>query len=123
LDEVLWRDTTQLQHTFRLADPTSGRVLDQTIEIQGKTEDRMRYDAREKALRDQQWALAATHLAGEQEGTEKGKAEGEVKLIRILEGLLNRPAMAESELALKRLVELSQIAGELQRLLRSRPTS
>jgi predicted transposase/invertase (TIGR01784 family) len=97
------------------------------IEIQGKTEDRMRYDAREKALRDQQWALAAALQEGEQKGIEKGiekgKAEGEIKLIRILEGLLNRPAMEECQLSSKSLDELSQIAGELQRMLRGRSSS
>jgi predicted transposase/invertase (TIGR01784 family) len=187
LDGVLWRDTGQLQHAFRLTDKDSGRVLDQTIEIhflelgkynlkesdlatasvqdrwlfwllhaheyqpeellrlfpeaafqqatetlieiQGKTEDRMRYDAREKALRDQQWALAAAHLAGEQEGLDKGKVEGkiegkiegEIKLIRVLEGLLKRPAMADDELSTKSLDELSLITIELQRMLRERP--
>lgn len=100
----------------------------------------MRYDAREKALRDQQWAIAAAHQAGEQEGIQKGiqkgieegiekgkaegKAEGEIngkiELIRVLEGLLNRPAMDEAELSSKSLDELSQIAGQLQSLLRSR---
>ena len=95
----------------------------------------MRYDAREKALRDQQWAIAAAHQAGEQEGIqkgieegiEKGKAEGEIngkiELIRVLEGLLNRPAMEEAELSFKSLDELSQIAGELQRMLRGRSNS
>jgi hypothetical protein len=52
------------------------------IEIQGKTEDRMKYDAREKALRDQQWALAAAHLAVEQEGLDKGKVEGKIGRIK-----------------------------------------
>jgi predicted transposase/invertase (TIGR01784 family) len=97
------------------------------IEIKGKTEDRMRYDAREKALRDQQWAIAAAHQAGEEEGITKGKAEGkaegEIKLIRVLEGLLNQPAMDEAELSSKSLDELSQIAGQLQRPLRGRSNS
>jgi predicted transposase/invertase (TIGR01784 family) len=109
------------------------------IEIQGKTEDRMRYDAREKALRDQQWAIAAAHQAGEQEGIEKGiekgvekgktegkaegKAEGKIELIRVLEDLLSAPAMDESELSSKSLDELSQIAGQLQRMLRGRSNS
>jgi hypothetical protein len=47
-------------------------------------------------------------------------AEGKIELIRVLEGLLNRPAMDEAELSSKSLEELFQIAGELQRMLRGR---
>jgi flagellar biosynthesis/type III secretory pathway protein FliH len=119
--------------------PTNDYAFKKTFGVQGKTEDRMRYDAREKALRDQQWAIAAAHQAGEEEGIQKGmeegiekgkaegKAEGEIngkmELIRVLEGLLNRPAMDEAELSSKSLDELSQIAGELQRMLRGRSNS
>ncbi len=41
-------------------------------------------DAREKAIRDQQWALNAAH----REGEIKGKIEGKIELIRTLEGIL-----------------------------------
>ncbi len=54
------------------------------------------YDAREKAIRDHQWALNAAHREGFHEGESKGKMEGkiegrlegEIKLIRTLEGIL-----------------------------------
>jgi hypothetical protein len=62
---------------MRLATITLARIT----EI---TEDKKMYDAREKALRDQQWALNAAHREGEVEG----EIKGEIKLIRTLEGIL-----------------------------------
>jgi predicted transposase YdaD len=61
----------------RLATTTLARIT----EI---TQDKEMVDAREKAIRDQQWALNAAH----REGEIKGKIEGKIELIRTLEGIL-----------------------------------
>jgi predicted transposase YdaD len=77
-------------------------------------------DAREKALRDQQWALNAAHregkiegeLKGKIEGEIEGKIEGEIKLIRTLEGILG--------LALSNVEDLQSRTSNLQDRARNR---
>ena len=54
------------------------------------------YDAREKAIRDRKWELNGAFREGQREGQGvegeiKGKAEGEIKLIRTLQGILGNP--------------------------------
>ena len=52
----------------------------QTItQIAKMTEDKTMYDAREKAIRDQQWALNASRKDGREEGLIEGEIKGEIK--------------------------------------------
>ena len=70
------------------------------------------YDAREKATRDRQWAINASRI--------EGKIEGEIKLIRTLEEILQQPASNETELTGKSLEELQAIAARLKTKIRGR---
>jgi predicted transposase YdaD len=96
------------------------------------------YDAREKAIRDQQWMLNSVDRAyqkglreGEIEGKIKGgikgkvegKIEGEIKLIRTLQGLLNVPVSADRDLCGLTLPQLEILTSNLQEKLRSRPSA
>ena len=65
------------------------------------------YDAREKAIRDRQWAMNAARR--------EGKIEGEIKLIRTLQGILNLPPSDEVELRAMQLQQLESITSNLDR--------
>lgn len=105
------------------------RTLTRISEI---TEDKQMYDSREKAIRDRQWALNASRSEGIAEGEIKGKIkgkikgeiegkiEGEIKLIRVLEEILQLPVSSENVLVGKFLEELQSIATTLQSKIRSR---
>ena len=88
------------------------------------TEDKQMYDAREKAIRDRQWALNASREEGMAKGKIEGKIEGEIKgeikLIRTLEEILDQPLSEETKLAGKSLEELQLLTSELQSKLRHR---
>ncbi len=83
------------------------------------------YDAREKAIRDQQWALNASFREGEIKGEIKGKIEGksegkiegeikgEIKLIQTLQEILGEPN-ATSDLEGKSLEELQAMSVDLR---------
>jgi hypothetical protein len=96
--------------------------------IAEKTEDKLMYDAREKAIRDQLWAVSAARREGEIEGEImgeiKGKIEGEIKgkieLIRTLEGILNMPLSDEQALFGMQLDQLESLANSLQARARNR---
>ena len=92
-------------------------------QISQKTEDKQMYDAREKALRDQQWALNVARREGKAEGEARGKAVGEIKIIQLLEKILLLPQSSEAELAKKPLAELQQITAELQAQVQTRKFS
>jgi predicted transposase YdaD len=93
------------------------------------------YDAREKALRDQQWQLNSAFREGqekgeregreqgEREGRIEGKIEGEIKLIRTLQGILRMPLSPEQELHAMTLEQLEAITSRLQEQLRNRASS
>lgn len=97
----------------------ASRTIHRIAEI---SEDKIMYDAREKALRDHQWALNASHQEGKAEGKAEGKIDGEIRLIRTLEDLLGSPLSNEVELATKSLVELQRLTNQLREKLRSRTT-
>jgi len=78
------------------------------------------YDSREKAIRDQQWALNASRNEGIAEGEIKGEIKGEIRLIRRLEEILQLPTSNESTLAGKSLEELQLITVTLRSKIRSR---
>ena len=74
------------------------------------------YDAREKAIRDHQWALNAAH----REGKLEGKLEGEIKLIRTLEGILGLALSNEADLQKQNFEELQKLTAVLQDRARNR---
>ena len=84
------------------------------------TEDKTMYDAREKALRDQQWALNAAHREGERQGEIKGEIHGEIKLIRTLEGILGLPLSKIEDLQKLDLEALQKLTSTIQDLIRNR---
>jgi len=84
------------------------------------TEDKTMYDAREKALRDQQWALNAAHREGERQGKLEGKLEGEIKLVQTLEGILGLPLSKLDDLLQFDLEAMQSMASRLQDRIRNR---
>jgi predicted transposase/invertase (TIGR01784 family) len=87
------------------------------------TEDKAMYDAREKAIRDQQWMLNSVDRAyhkGEREGEIKGKIKGKIELIRTLQGILDEPVAEEQELRVMNLEQLEEMTTGLQVKLRNR---
>lgn len=92
----------------------------QLIEISEKTEDRAMYDAKEKAIRDQQWAIDIARDDGIKEGINEGKIAGEIKTIRILEDLLGLAASDQSDLLGKSLEQLQAITSDLQSQIQKR---
>jgi len=76
------------------------------------TEDKTMVDAREKALRDQQWALNAAHREGE--------IKGEIKLIRTLEGILGLALSNVEDLQKRDLADLQSRTSNLQDRARNR---
>ena len=78
------------------------------------------YDAREKALRDQQWALNAAHREGKIEGEIEGEIKGEIKLIRTLEGILGLALSSVEALQKLELADLQSRTSNLQDRARNR---
>jgi hypothetical protein len=102
------------QPAIRQATETLGRILRQS-------EDKAMYDAREKAIRDENWRLNAARREGEIQGEVKGKIEGEIKLIRTLQGILCVPVSEEEDLRGMTLEQLEALTGSLQEKIRNRP--
>jgi hypothetical protein len=75
-----------------------------------------RYDAGERASRDRK----CEHHAAFREGRIKGEREGEVRLIRPLQGILGLPATEEQEMRTMNLGRLQDITGNRQAKLRNR---
>jgi hypothetical protein len=76
------------------------------------TEDKEMYDAREKSLRDQQWALNAAHREGE--------IKGKIELIRTLEGILGLALSNAEDLQKLDLEDLQSRTSSLQDRARNR---
>ena len=97
------------------------------VRISEITEDKAMYDAREKALRDHQWAIRQSYQEGikegKEEGREEGREEGEIKLIRTLQQILCISVSNTDELAGMNLQQLEAITADLQERIRLRWTS
>ncbi|MCY2981394.1 MAG: hypothetical protein NTU79_22265 [Planctomycetota bacterium] len=78
------------------------------------------YDAREKALRDQQWALNAAHREGKIEGKIEGEIKGKIELIRTLEGILGLSLSNVEDLQKLDLEALQSRTNNLQDRARNR---
>jgi len=100
------------------------RLATQTItQIAEVTEDKAMYDAREKAIRDQQWLLNASRREGVIEGEIKGEKKGKIEMIRMFQEILNLPVNTDSDFDGKTLEELQSQAIDLQDRLRNRRIS
>ena len=90
--------------------------------IAQKTEDKNMYDAREKAIRDQQWALNSSFregklegkLEGKIEGKIEGKLEGEIRLIQTLQEILEESVEPATKFQAMSSDELQAITAELR---------
>ena len=80
------------------------------------------YDAREKAIRDRQWALNASRREGLIEGKIEGIIEGMIEIIRTLQEILNEPVGIDQDFEGKNLDQLQTQIAELQERLRNRRT-
>ena len=77
------------------------------------------YDARERAIRDREWEIdAATR-----EGEIKGKIEGKIETIQMLQGILCVPVSEEQELRVLSLEQLQALTNDLREKLRHRTPS
>jgi predicted transposase/invertase (TIGR01784 family) len=103
------------------SDPAMQQATLALAEIAAKTESKAMYDAREKAIRDRESELAASHREGKIEGKIEGRIEGKIELIRTLEGLLYLPLSDEQALLALGLPELEALTARLQEKLRNRP--
>ncbi|HBJ34672.1 MAG TPA: hypothetical protein DDZ51_07900, partial [Planctomycetaceae bacterium] len=91
------------------------RATQELKEIQEVTEERQMYDSREKAVRDLESGL----IDAREEGFEKGREEGEIKLIRMLQEILGEPVSDENELRIHSLEQLHSLTADLRnRVLR-----
>ena len=81
------------------------------------------YDAREKAIRDQQWQINAACKEAFAKGEIEGEIKGKIETIRILQGILQLPISLESEFAGRTLEELQQVTVDLQEQIRNRRSS
>ena len=190
INSKIFDDGEQVHHAFRFTDSTSGRTLEETLEIHtlelGKynkqesdlsgatmlecwlywlihasdyetedllgllpqsefqlatktitdirkiTEDKVMYDAREKAIRDKQWIISASIAEGKAEGKALGKAEGKalgkaeekveskIELIQTLQAIAKVEISTRETLKSLALEKLSEMAKELQERLLSR---
>ena len=100
------------------------RQATQTIvRIAQVTEDKMMYDAREKAIRDYQWAMNSARREGLDEGEIKGEIKGKVDLIQRLQAILEIPASENQVLQAMDLSQLESLADNLQSQIRNRMSS
>ena len=97
------------------------------------------YDAREKAIRDQQWVINASRaeaklegkmegkLEGKLEGKMEGKLEGKIEErtghIRSLQSIMQLPVSPESNLLAMSLEQLELLTADLQLRIRNRLSS
>ncbi len=115
----------QPEALLKLFPDAAMQLATQTItKIAEITEDKKMYDAREKALRDQQWAINAAHREGERqgklEGKLEGKIEGKIELIRTLEGILGLALSKVEDLQKLDLNALQELTSTLQDRARNR---
>ena len=97
------------------------RAIDAAEAIRRKTEDRIMYDQREKALRDYEWRIEGARREGIEKGIEKGREQGElIGKITLLRQLLGEEDTSKEELYEASIPELSSIVDQLQERLRSR---
>jgi len=97
-------------------------------QIAQKTEDKTMYDAREKAIRDYQSAINSALHEGQQRGEQIGEQRGELRgalmgKIAILQDILGISPTDQESLRAVSIVELEELAANLQQTARSRSSS
>lgn len=122
---LLHADEYEADELLKLFPQVAIRIATGTITtISLVTEDKAMYDAREKAIRDYQWAIKASRnegkIEGKMEGVIEGEIKGEIKLIRTLQEILRMPVSEETELQSKTLAELQKQTAVLQERIRAR---
>jgi predicted transposase/invertase (TIGR01784 family) len=85
-------------------------AIQSLVEIFEKTEDKAMYDAREKAIRDYQWAINSSKLEGEAIGELRGKIE----LVHTLQSILRVNQTPVEELSKQSLDDLQKLTVSLQ---------
>jgi hypothetical protein len=110
-----------------LPQPAIRRATETIARIAQISEDKVMYDARERAIRDRKWELNAAFREGESKGKLEGEIEGEIKgeirSVRMLQGLLQIPISEEQELHTLTLEQLQTLTSSLQEQLRNRSPS
>ena len=99
-----------------LPQPAIRQATETLARIAQITENKTMYDARARFLRDQKWEQDAMF----QDGKEEGKIEGEIRLVRILQGLAGVSVTDAQELRAFTLDQLQAMTADLQEQLRSR---
>ncbi len=102
-----------------LPQPAIRQATDTLTRIAQMTEDKAMYDAREKAIRDRKWEIAAR----ERKARREGQIDGEIRMVRTLQGLLGVAVAEEQELHKLTLEQLRAMTSELQEKLRTRTPS
>ena len=106
-------------------EPAFWQATETIARIARITEDKIMYDTREKALRDQQWLLnsarAEARAVGREEGREEGEIRGEIKLIQTLQEIFGAPISEEPSLRSQSLEQLRLITAELRARIQNRP--
>lgn len=96
---------------LRLFPDSSIQLATKTItRISEITEDKAMYDSREKAIRDQQWALSASF----REGVTEGLTQGKIELIQTLQQILNDPLGVADELQAMTIEQLDAMIARLR---------
>ena len=95
-----------------LPQPAIQRATETLARIAEITADKAMYDAREKAIRDRKWELDARFR--------EGQIDGEIRMVRTLQGLLGVAVAEEQELHKLTLEQLRAMTSELQEKLRNR---
>jgi predicted transposase/invertase (TIGR01784 family) len=121
-----------LRHADEMDVPEIGRLFQDPVFIEAggilemisKTpEERLQYEMRMKALRDQRTNLEAAERRGLEAGREEGREEGRwIGKIQTLQELLGEPVSKADEFTNWDLDRLQDVATALQARLRSRPT-
>ena len=114
-----------------LPEPAIRQATNTLTRISQITEDKAMYDAREKAIRDRKWEIAARErtarregkIEGKIEGEREGEIKGEIKMVRTLQGLLGVAVAEEQELHALALEQLRAMTSDLQEKLRTRTPS
>ena len=87
------------------------------------TEDKIMYDAREKAIRDREWEISAAIHKGETKGKIEGEIKGKIETIQMLQGILHMHLSEDCELRTLTLEQLQFLTSDLQEKLRNRMPS
>ncbi|MCR4414817.1 MAG: Rpn family recombination-promoting nuclease/putative transposase [Thermoguttaceae bacterium] len=102
-------------------DPIYQRTVKELEMLTKDALERERYEARQKAIRDQMSLLEGALEQGLEQGLERGRTQGMlIERVRLCQQLLNRPVTPEDELLRLPIDELRALADKLKSELASR---